>query len=60
MDNKKTTPAVAQDAKSEFLMELITNRNKWANRNEPGCADYAMAYERLIYAFTTPATTPKN
>lgn len=55
-----------QDAKGEFLMELIESRNRWLNKmihNDPDNEkyfEYASAYEKLIYAFTIPEDKNKK
>jgi hypothetical protein len=49
-----------QDVKGDFLLELISARNAWLSKVEIGntdndkCLEYAQAYERLIFAFTSP------
>lgn len=46
-----------QDAKSEFLAELVERYSYWNSRKK---TDYAKAYERLIYAFTSPSEGNKR
>lgn len=43
--------------KSEFLAELVDRRNYWDSKKN---TEYTLAYERLIYAFTTPIPDKKN
>lgn len=55
MDNsKKVKPA---DSKAEFLMELVDRYNYWKGKNE---INYALAYERLLYAHTAQEPPKKD
>ena len=47
------------DLKSQFLHELITAYTYWASIGTTEADEYALAYERLINAFTLPPEDEK-
>jgi len=57
MTRAKKIVAKPKDQKSEFLKELVDRYAYWKDKK---CDEFALAYERMIYAFTSPEPPKKD